>query len=487
MSHLTELKERKLESQRVFDYFEEICAIPHGSRNTKQISDYLAAFAGEHGLTYYQDDANNIVIIKEASAGYENAEPVILQGHMDMVCEKENGCEIDFEKDGLDLYIDGDFLRARGTTLGGDDGIAVAYALALLESGEIPHPRLEVVITVDEEIGMLGAEVIDLSMLKGHRLLNIDSDVEGHFLTSCAGGMTVEAELAVTRMAQSGLVMKMTVSGLEGGHSGSEIDKEHANANIVAGRALKYISDRMALGVISMAGGLKDNAIPREHTAEVLIPVDKKEEFLAYLEELTGVLRREYAVSDAGIQITAEEGGVQEAQILSYASMSKVLFYLRQVPDGVQHMSRVMPGLVETSLNLGILKLTEDALLTTTSVRSSVSTRKEELLDRLTHLVEFLGGEVEVNGDYPAWEYRADSRLRETISEVYRDLFDEEPVFEAIHAGLECGILSGKIADLDCVSFGPNNYDIHTPKERLSISSTEKVWKLLKEFLKRCS
>lgn len=487
MSHLTELKERKLESQRVFDYFEEICAIPHGSRNTKQISDYLAAFAGKHGLTYYQDDANNIVIIKEASAGYENAEPVILQGHMDMVCEKENGCEIDFEKDGLDLYIDGDFLRARGTTLGGDDGIAVAYALALLESGEIPHPRLEVVITVDEEIGMLGAEVIDLSMLKGHRLLNIDSDVEGHFLTSCAGGMTVEAELAVTRMAQSGLVMKMTVSGLEGGHSGSEIDKEHANANIVAGRALKYISDRMALGVISMAGGLKDNAIPREHTAEVLIPVDKKEEFLAYLEELTGVLRREYAVSDAGIQITAEEGGVQEAQILSYASMSKVLFYLRQVPDGVQHMSRVMPGLVETSLNLGILKLTEDALLTTTSVRSSVSTRKEELLDRLTHLVEFLGGEVEVNGDYPAWEYRADSRLRETISEVYRDLFDEEPVFEAIHAGLECGILSGKIADLDCVSFGPNNYDIHTPKERLSISSTEKVWKLLKEFLKRCS
>ncbi len=487
MSHLTELKERKLESQRVFDYFEEICAIPHGSRNTKQISDYLAAFAGEHGLTYYQDDANNIVIIKEASAGYENAEPVILQGHMDMVCEKENGCEIDFEKDGLELYIDGDFLRARGTTLGGDDGIAVAYALALLESGEIPHPRLEVVITVDEEIGMLGAEVIDLSMLKGHRLLNIDSDVEGHFLTSCAGGMTVEAELAVTRMAQSGLVMKMTVSGLEGGHSGSEIDKEHANANIVAGRALKYISDRMALGVISMAGGLKDNAIPREHTAEVLIPVDKKEEFLAYLEELTGVLRREYAVSDAGIQITAEEGGVQEAQILSYASISKVLFYLRQVPDGVQHMSRVMPGLVETSLNLGILKLTEDALLTTTSVRSSVSTRKEELLDRLTHLVEFLGGEVEVNGDYPAWEYRADSRLRETISEVYRDLFDEEPVFEAIHAGLECGILSGKIADLDCVSFGPNNYDIHTPKERLSISSTEKVWKLLKEFLKRCS
>lgn len=486
MSNLTEIKNMNLESQKVFDYFEEISAIPHGSRNTKQISDYLTAFAEAHQLEYYQDESNNVVIIQEASAGYESADPIIIQGHMDMVCERENDREIDFETEGLDLYVDGDFLKARGTTLGGDDGIAVAYALAIMDSPEIVHPRLEVVITVDEEIGMLGAEVIDLSMLKGHKLLNIDSDVEGHFLTSCAGGMTIETTLPVTRMAQMGLEMTVTVTGLEGGHSGAEIDKEHGNANIVMGRVLKYLTDRMEVGIISMAGGLKDNAIPRESEAHLLIPGEKKEEFLSYLTEMEKTFKNEFAASDAGICIKVAAGEEKEAQILSYNSMSKVIFYLRQVPNGVQHMSRVISGLVETSLNLGILTLTEEALVTTTSARSSVGSRKAEILDRVTHLVEFLGGEVEVNGDYPAWEYKADSEIRETISAVYQELFDEEPVFEAIHAGLECGILSGKIADLDCVSFGPNNYDIHTPKERLSISSTEKVWKLLKEFLKRC-
>ena len=486
MSKLTEINDMNLESQKVFDYFEEISAIPHGSRNTKQISDYLVAFAKAHDLEYYQDEANNVVMIQEATAGYEHADPIIIQGHMDMVCEKESGCEINFEKDGLDLYVDGDFLKARGTTLGGDDGIAVAYALAILDTPEIAHPRLEVVITVDEEIGMLGAEVIDLSMLKGHKLLNIDSDIEGHFLTSCAGGMTVETTIPVSYMAQSGLGVHVTVTGLEGGHSGSEIDKEHANANIVLGRVLKYISDRVEMGIAALAGGLKDNAIPRESKAELLIPSEKQGEFAECIKEIESVLKKEFESSDAGICILTEFTEEKEAQILSYTAMARVIFYLRNVPNGVQHMSRVMPGLVETSLNLGILELKEDALYVTTSVRSSVSSRKEELKDRLEHLAAFLGGEIETNGDYPAWEYKADSDIRETISAVYQELFEEEPVFEAIHAGLECGILSGKIADLDCVSFGPNNYDIHTPKERLSISSTEKVWKLLKEFLKRC-
>lgn len=486
MSRLEELNSLGLTSQKVFDYFEEICAIPHGSRNTKQISDYLAAFAKAHNLEYYQDDANNVVIIQEATQGYENASPIIIQGHMDMVCEKESDCEIDFERDGLELYVDGDFLKARGTTLGGDDGIAVAYALAIMDTPEIAHPRLEVVITVDEEIGMLGAEVIDLSMLKGHKLLNIDSDVEGHFLTSCAGGMTVETSIPVDYITQSGLGVHVVLTGLEGGHSGSEIDKEHGNANILMGRLLKYVSDRMEMGVVSLAGGLKDNAIPRECTAELLIPAEKKEEFAAYVAELEAILKKEFAASDAGVCIRTDFSEETEREILSYRAMAKVIFYLRNVPNGVQHMSRVMPGLVETSLNLGILVLNEEALKMVTSVRSSVSSRKEDLCERLSYIAEFLGGEISVSGDYPAWEYKADSAIRETISAVYKELFEEEPVFEAIHAGLECGILSGKIKDLDCVSFGPNNYDIHTPKERLSISSTEKVWKLLIEFLKRC-
>lgn len=486
MSKLAEIKSMNLESQKVFDYFEQISAIPHGSRNTKQISDYLAAFAKAHNLEYYQDEANNIVIIAGATAGYEQAEPVIIQGHMDMVCEKESGCGIDFLTDGLDLYVDGDFLKARGTTLGGDDGIALAYALAIMDSPEIAHPRLEVVITVDEEIGMLGAEVIDLSMLRGHKLLNIDSDVEGHFLTSCAGGMTVKTNIPVDRITQKGLLVSVAVEGLEGGHSGSEIDKEHGNANIIMGRILKYISDRMEMGICDLEGGLKDNAIPRECRAKLLIPAEKKGEFLSYLSELEGILRREFAASDRGICVLHEVCGEKEAKILSYRAMAKVIFYLRNVPNGVLHTSRVMPGLVETSLNLGILALGEEALSATSSVRSSVSSRKEDVRDRLEHIAQFLGGDIAVSGDYPAWEYQAHSQIRETISEVYEELFGEKPVFEAIHAGLECGILSGKIANLDCVSFGPDNFDIHTPKERLSISSTEKVWKLLKEFLKRC-
>lgn len=485
MSKLEELKGLQLQSQKVFDYFEELAAIPHGSGNTKEISDYLVRFAKEHGLVYYQDAANNVVIVEEASAGYEDADTIIIQGHMDMVCEKESDCAIDFEKDGLMLYVDGDFLKARGTTLGGDDGIAVAYALAIMDSPEIVHPRLEVVITVDEEIGMLGAEAIDLSMLKGHKLLNIDSDVEGHFLTSCAGGMTVQTVLPVERMTQKGLTVKLAVTGLNGGHSGSEIDKEHANANIVMGRVLKYISDRMELGITALAGGLKDNAIPRECAAELLIPEERKEAFVSCLDNVEGELKKEFASADAGITLTRQFGEIKQTEILSYNAMARVIFYLRSVPNDVQHMSQVMPGLVETSLNLGILELKEDGLYATSSLRSSVSTRKEDLKDRLEHLAEFLGGEILVSGDYPAWEYRADSKIRDTISAVYEELFGEKPVFEAIHAGLECGILSGKIADLDCVSFGPNNYDIHTPKERLSISSTEKVWKLLVEFLKR--
>ena len=483
MSNLDKLN---LEPKKVFQYFGEISDIPHGSRNTKAISDYLVEFAKAHNLEYYQDEANNVVMIQEATAGYENADPIIIQGHMDMVCEKESDCTIDFEKDGLDLYVDGDFLKARGTTLGGDDGIAVAYALAILDTPEIAHPRLEVVITVDEEIGMLGADCIDLSMLKGHKMLNIDSDIEGHFLTSCAGGMTVETMIPVTYDAASGLLCEVKVTGLEGGHSGSEIDKEHGNANIIMGRVLKALSDEMEIGIAELAGGLKDNAIPRECMAKILVEEEQAATLKDIVASLNKVLANEFMASDAGVNVVVTELGTKKAAILSVASMAKVIFYLRNVPNGVQNMSRVMPGLVETSLNLGIMELQEEALRCTASVRSSVSTRKEDLRDKLEFLANFLGGEIDVNGDYPAWEYKADSDIRDTISTVYKELFSEEPVFEAIHAGLECGILSGKIPNLDCVSFGPNNYDIHTPKERLSISSTEKVWKLLVEFLKRC-
>lgn len=479
------------EPKEVFHFFEDIAAIPHGSRNTKAISDYLVDFAKQRNLEYYQDEMNNVVIIKEASAGYEGHEPIIIQGHMDMVCEKENDCDIDFEKDGLDLYVDGDFLKARGTTLGGDDGIAVAYALAILDSDEIAHPRLEVVITVDEEIGMLGADAIDLSMLKGHMMLNIDSDVEGHFLTSCAGGMTVDTTIPMTFESVEGTLYKIVVTGLEGGHSGSEIDKGHANANMVMARIIKSLFNEMPLSVSEFAGGLKDNAIPRECKAVVVVDDKYLGEFKSKVDSLSKTICGEYSVIEKNMQISAKKVGAEvvtkiTVSALTRSSLVKFLMYLRNVPDGVQNMSAVMPELVETSLNNGIISLDESGLHITASVRSSVLSKKQEILDKLTFLAELSDGEVKVSGDYPAWEYVTDSKLRDVISGVYKYLFEKEPIYEAIHAGLECGILSDKIKNLDCVSFGPNNYDIHTPKERLSISSTQRVWKLLVEFLKRC-
>lgn len=475
----------ELYPQRVFYYFEQIAAIPHGSRNTKAISDFLVNFAKEHNLVWYQDENNNVVIVKEASAGYEAAEPIIIQGHMDMVCEKEKGVDIDFEKDGLKLYIDGDFLKAEGTTLGGDDGIAVAYALALLDSQEIAHPKLEVVITVDEEIGMLGAEAIDLSMLTGHTMLNIDSDVEGSFLTGCAGGMAVNVTLPIKRVMQSGEKVALTITGLEGGHSGSEIDKEHGNANILMGRLLRALFEETPFGIISLAGGLKDNAIPRECVTELLVPQENVNLVKEIADKLDIELKKEFMTADPSVRIEFEDLGKKEESILDFGSVSRVIFYLRSVPNGVQHMSQVMHGLVETSLNLGIMELKEDALHTVTSIRSSVGTRKADLLDRITAIVELLGGEAEVEGDYPAWEYKQDSSLRPQIAKVYKQLYGKDPVFETIHAGLECGLLSEKIKNLDCVSFGPDNFDIHTPKERLSISSTGRVWDFIVEFLRQ--
>lgn len=475
----------KLYPQRVFYYFEQIAAIPHGSRNTKAISDYLVDFAKEHNLVWYQDENNNVVIVKEASAGYEAAEPIIIQGHMDMVCEKEKGVDIDFEKDGLKLYIDGDFLKAEGTTLGGDDGIAVAYALALLDSQEIAHPKLEVVITVDEEIGMLGADAIDLSMLTGHTMLNIDSEVEGSFLTGCAGGMAVNVTLPIKRVMQSGEKVALTITGLEGGHSGSEIDKEHGNANILMGRLLRALFEETPFGIISLAGGLKDNAITRECVTELLVPQENVNLVKEIADKLDNELKKEFMTADPSVCIEFEDLGKKEESILDFGSVSRVIFYLRSVPNGVQHMSQVMHGLVETSLNLGIMELKEDALHTVTSIRSSVGTRKADLLDRVTAIVELLGGEAEVEGDYPAWEYKQDSSLRPQIAKVYKQLYGKDPVFETIHAGLECGLLSEKIKNLDCVSFGPDNFDIHTPKERLSISSTGRVWDFIVEFLRQ--
>ena len=471
------------EPKRVFHYFEEICKIPHGSGNTRQISDYLVQFAKNHDLKYIHDEMNNVVIYKPGTAGYENAPTVIVQGHMDMVCEKRPDVDHDFTKDGLNLSVEGDYVSANGTTLGGDDGIAVAYGLALLESDTIAHPPLEVFITVDEEIGLLGAVGFDCSVLKGRRFINLDSEAEGSLWISCAGGLSGISHIPVTRLEAKGEKLTVKISGLMGGHSGAEIDKNRANANSLLGKFLHGLDAKAGYELISVQGGQKDNAITRESIAELLTVKENVEAVKEYAASMQTAWREEYTGTDEGITVTVTEEGEQDAKVLHPTSKEKVVFFLVNVPYGVQKMSGTIKGLVETSTNIGILKTSENEVLGSSSIRSSVETARDALSDKIEYLTEFLGGEYERQGVYPAWEYRKDSPLRDKMVEVYEEMYGQKPNVVAIHAGLECGLFYKKMEGLDCVSLGPDMKDIHTSEEVLSISSTERVWKYLVKVL----
>ena len=470
-----------LEPKAVFGYFEKICSIPHGSKNTKMISDYLVEFAKEQGLKYIQDNANNVILFQEGTCGMEDHEPVILQGHMDMVCEKDADCPIDMAVEGLDVTHDGVSVFAKGTTLGADNGIALAYAMALMADKSIPHPPLEVIVTVDEEIGMLGADVIDLSVLKGRKLINLDSEDEGIFTVSCAGGCRATITLPVERRAVYGPCIRLSVDGLQGGHSGAEIHKNLANANKVMGEFMNRIQNLMPLCLTSLSGGSKDNAIPRSCQATLVamgIHLDRINDIAQALQD---EIREKYDEPEATVQ--AFDVDALGGNSLSTESTANVIALLCACPNGVQAMSQDIPGLVQTSLNLGIAKL-GDRFSATFSVRSSVNTEKLELLNQLKELCRFHNGTYSEMGDYPAWEYKKDSDLRDTMVKVYTDMFGKEPQVMAIHAGLECGLLGEKIPGLDCVSVGPQMHDIHTSREKLEIGSTERTWKYLLEVLK---
>ena len=470
-----------LEPARVFDFFEEICSIPHGSRNEKLISDYLVNFAKERGLKYIQDEANNVIIFQEGTCGYEDHAPVILQGHMDMVCEKDASCPIDMATEGLDVTHDGHSVFAKGTTLGGDDGIAVAYALALLDDTSIPHPPLEVIITTDEEVGMLGAAAIDLSMLKGRTLINVDSEDEGIFTVSCAGGARATLVLPEERRSVYGPCIRLAVDGLKGGHSGIEIGQNRTNANKVMGEFMSRIQALMPLCLTSFSGGSKDNAIPRSCQATMVAMGIDLERINGIAEALQAEIRETYDEPEATVQ--AFDVDALGGNALTTECTAKVIALLCSVPNGVQKMSADIEGLVQTSLNLGIAKL-GDGMSLTFSVRSSVNSEKEELLQKLRDLAAFSGAEYSQMGEYPAWEYKADSHLRDVMVKTYAEMFGKEPEVVAIHAGLECGLLSEKLPGLDCVSVGPQMHDIHTSREKLEIASTERTWKFLLEVLK---
>ena len=474
---------KNIEPLRVMYYFEEISKIPRGSGNIDEISEYLVDFAKAHSLRYIQDEIKNVIIFKDASEGYENRSPVIIQGHMDMVAVKTSNCNKDMKTEGLDLFIDGDLVGAKDTTLGADNGVAVAYALALLESSEYKHPKLEVIITVEEEVGMDGAKYIDVSMLEGRKFINIDSGEEGYLLTSCAGGGRFLAELDLAKEMVNGSMMEITLDGLQGGHSGVEIHTGRANACYEIIRLVRSLADKLDVKLASACGGGVDNVIPS--LAKVTIIIDEKDEAkLNHIIEChKKMLQNEYIGKEEGININIRNLGVVRAEAISDESFNKMSTLILALPNGVQSMSGTISGLVETSLNLGVMNISADRMNILYAVRSSVESKKEELVSKMNLLAKAFNARVVTKSFYPAWQYRAKSQLREEFIRAYKELFGKEPVIEAVHAGLECGFFAGKIENLDCISFGPDLYEIHSVNERMSISSLQRMWKYLLRVL----
>ena len=465
--------------ERVFHYFEEICNIPHPSYHEEKISAYLVNFAKEHNLEYYTDDLYNVIMIKEASEGMENVAPIILQGHMDMVAEQDPDCKKDMLTEGLDLEVVDGYVTAKGTTLGGDDGIAVAMSLALLEDETLKHPRLEVIITVSEEVGMEGAAGIDVSMIQGRKLLNLDSEEEGHFLCGCAGGCRMELEYPAKKEEVNGTIVSVEVNDCKGGHSGTEINKGRANASYMVNRILAAALEVSELNLVEFIGGTKDNAIPRATSAKVIASADA----VKAMETEAAAIKNEYAVTDPDMKINIKTEGEASVEAVNATDTKRMIQLLSCMPDGVQAMSHDIEGLVETSLNLGILKLTDDGLNFSCALRSSVDSAKAALMRKVSMVGNAFGCKISTHGEYPAWEYKRESSFREELVALYEEMTGDKALVETLHAGVECGLLASKLPGLDAVSIGPEMHDIHTPKERLGIASTERIYNYVRRVI----
>ncbi len=469
-----------LKPQEVFKYFKEISAIPRGSGNTASIADYCASFAEKRRLRYIRDAANNVIIFKEAACGYETAEPIILQGHLDMVCQKTEDSQIDFLKDGITLKAEGDYLFADGTTLGADNGIAVAMMLAVLDSERLPHPAIEAVFTSDEEIGMLGAAALDKSVLSAKKMINLDSEDIDCVTVSCAGGSDFIARLPFESEVKTGNIVTIAIKGLIGGHSGVCINEGRVNANILSGRILAELSRDTLFNIISINGGDKDNAITPSGEINLLTADGNA---VNKLEGIISEIREEYALREPtlNIELAVRYGS---AEAMGKRDTENIIFALTLCPTDIISMSREIEGLVETSLNLGILKTEQDYVAFHFALRSNKKTAIKYLEQRLTLLFSRLGAEIFTGSHYPPWEFNPDSSLLKLYKGAYTELFGAEPRVEAIHAGLECSVFADAIAGFDGIAIGPQMYDVHTVNERLKISTVDEIYSLLLKLLK---
>ena len=471
-----------LEPQAVFGFFESLCAIPRGSHHTGAVSVYLETFARQRGLRCRRDELNNVIVWKDAAPGYEDAPVVMLQGHMDMLIEKERECPRNTDQEGLDIFVEGDEIGAHGTTLGADDGIGVAMMLAVLDDDRVLHGPLECVFTADEEVGMQGVRGLNVSDLKARFMINLDSLEERVFTVSCAGSTRVVSTLPMGRVPFEGTVCALMVDGFIGGHSGEDIHRGRANANRLMGRALMEIMAKTDLRLLTVSGGAKDNTIPRD--AAALIAVKDLDAAKAAAAELAEALENEYRATEKKIRVRLFPTRSSFTP-MDEDSTRRAATFLFCAPNGVQMMSAEVPGLVQTSLNFAQVYTEDDKMVCRFMVRSSVNSQAAEIAHRVMALTRAMGGEAHIPSAYSAWQYRPDSRLREVMTDAFRTVYGAEPRIAALHASLECGILSGKMPDLDCISFGPDVVNVHTPRERLKIASTWRTWALLRETLRR--
>lgn len=478
-----------LDKNLVLKYFKEISSIPRGSGNEKALSNYLVNFAKERGFQIFQDKALNVIIKKPATKGYENAPTVILQGHIDMVCEKNKGIEHDFEKDPLKLRVVNDMIYATDTTLGADNGVAVAYALALMDSNDISHPSLEILLTTEEETTMFGIESVEGNLFQGKILINLDSEEEGKLLVSSAGGIDTEQILPINwdRVEKGLEAYTISIKGLKGGHSGLAIDKGRGNANKLMGRLLKELMDEFKYFIGDINGGAKVNAIPREAEATVVIKPDMIEIFRKKIDEWNNIFKMELRVSDGDVYINFDKNKNNVDKVFSKETMEKAIQSLILIPNGVQTMSMDIPGLVESSTNLGIVHTKGDEISFQSEIRSALKTLKFNVLNQSQIIANLTGSKFLTHLDYAEWPYDPNSKIRSLCMDIYKEKHGSEPEIIAAHCGIECSFLIEKIPGLDAISIGPNTYDVHTPNEHVSISSILRTWDYLLEILKKLS
>lgn len=468
-------------NKTVLDFFYEICSIPHGSGNTDEIADYCVGVAKELGLYVRKDEFNNVVIKKDASEDKKNSSPVIIQGHLDMVCAKTPDSDFDFLKDSIKYITDGDYIRAENTTLGADNGIAVAYALALISDDSISHPPLEIILTSDEETGLIGANNLDVFDISAKQLINIDSEEEGIFTVSCAGGVRVDMAFDMPLKKVWGKLVSISVNGLSGGHSGMEIHKGGQNANKIIGKILNGLCEEFDFNVLSINGGDKDNAIAAHAKAEIVVKSQESQKIENKILKMFDEIKEDSLVDpNINISVKSEDFSGEAATAEFSANISKAL---ATVKNGVISMDENSPELVKTSLNLGVVSTTQNTVNLTFALRSNDNRELDNLKNEMRKFSQKYGAGFKTEGEYPAWEYEPDSHIRDVMSYVYEDKYGKKPIIMSIHAGLECGVFSAKLGGVDAVSIGPDMYDVHTVKERVSIASVDRVWEFLKSVL----